>query len=439
MNDLAKIKNKSTSELKMDLEALESKIERIKNISRKEERALSIPEASWIEDAENCIADIVNELGTRVEPAQTIQNRHLLGRGIGSPITSNNGPFNKFGDFLQAVKSAGTPGGRVDNRLYDIHNAATGLNETVPSDGSFLVQTDFTNELLREAVATGQLAKKCMKFELTGNSNGIKINAFDETSRASSRFGGVISYWADEASEYQASKPKFRQMELSLKKLTGLCYCTDEMLEDSSVLEAVLRMAFASEFGFQLDDVILNGTGAGQPLGVMNSGSLVSVSKETGQAASTIVGENIIKMVERTLGPSTNYAWLHSKTCLSQIYSLSLAVGTGGVPLFIAGGSIPNQPENRLLGLPLIECEQCQTLGTSGDLILADLPHGYALAEKGGIKTAVSLHVRFVYGEQVFRWTLRIDGQPTRASALTPAHGGSSYTQSHFVALETRD
>ena len=277
-----------------------------------------------------------------------------------------------------------------------------------------------------------------MKFELSGNSNGIKINAFDETSRASTRFGGVVSYWGDEAGEYQKSKPKFRQMDLTLKKLTGLCYCTDEMLEDSQVLEAVLRMAFASEFGFQIDDGIYNGTGAGQLLGFMQSGCLVTVSKEAGQDSGTIVAENVLGALERTLGPTSNYVWLHSKSCLRQIYSLSLSVGTGGIPLFIAAGSIPNQPENRLLGLPLIECEQAAVVGTTGDLVLADLANGYALAEKGGIKTAVSLHVRFIYGEQVFRWTLRIDGQTTRASALTPAHGGASYTQSHFVALETR-
>lgn len=419
----------SFSKIKSDIKALTESKFKIVAQAEKERRDLTRSEELMVDELQGAIDGLRAEL-EKPEPALTV------GRGVFS--SSASGPFESMGDFFISVKNAGTPGSVVDPRLHQINNAATGLGETVPSDGGFLVQKDFTDELLREAIAAGQLAKKCMKFELTGNSNGIKINAFDETSRASSRFGGVVSYWGDEAGEYMKSKPKFRQMELSLKKLTGLCYVTDEMLEDSSVLEAVLRMAFASEFGFQIDDGIINGTGAGQLLGAMNSGCLVTVSAETGQDSGTLVAENYLSMVERTLGPTSNYAWYHHKSCLKSIYSASLSVGTGGIPLFMAAGTLPNQPENRLLGLPLVEIEQAQVIGTTGDLILADLPNGYALAEKGGIKTAVSLHVRFIYGEQVFRWTLRIDGQPTRASALIPAHGGASYTQSYFVALATR-
>jgi HK97 family phage major capsid protein len=72
-----------------------------------------------------------------------------------------------------------------------------------------------------------------------------------------------------------------------------------------------------------------------------------------------------------------------------------------------------------------------------GDIICADLG-GYILAEKGGIQADMSIHVNFIYDESVFRFVLRLDGQPQRASALTPYKGGSSYTQSHFVALATR-
>jgi HK97 family phage major capsid protein len=49
-----------------------------------------------------------------------------------------------------------------------------------------------------------------------------------------------------------------------------------------------------------LDDAIINGTGAGMPLGVLNAGCLVSVTKESGQKADTIVAENAVKMYHRT-------------------------------------------------------------------------------------------------------------------------------------------
>lgn len=346
--------------------------------------------------------------------------------------------FGSFGEQMAAVIAAGRPGGSVDPRLR-ISAAATGMGETVPSDGGFLVQQDFTDELLQEVFTTGVLASRCRRIPISSNANGIKINGVDETSRASTRYGGIIGYWADEAAEKTASKPKFRKIELDLKKLIGLCYATDELLEDAAALEAFIRQAFVGEFGFLLDDVIINGTGAGQPLGILNAGCLVSVTKEAGQAAATIVAENIMKMYSRRFAAMTgNYAWFYNQNIEPQLYQLSLAVGTGGIPLYMPPGGLSEAPYARIMGLPAMAIEQCQTLGTQGDIILANFRDGYILAEKGGIKADMSIHVRFVYDESCFRFVLRIDGQPQRASALTPYKGGATSTQSHFIVLETR-
>lgn len=344
--------------------------------------------------------------------------------------------FGSFGEQMSAVMMAGRPGGKVDPRLF---NAASGLNESVPSDGGFLVQTDFANDLLQEVFTTGILASRCRRQPISGNANSIKINGVDETSRASTRYGGIVGYWADEAAEKTASKPKFRKIELSLKKLIGLCYATDELMEDAAALEAFIRGAFVGEFGFLMDDAIINGTGAGMPLGVMNSGCLVSVAKETGQAAATVVAENIVKMYSRRFASMTgNYVWFYNQNIEPQLFTMSLAVGTGGIPIYMPPGGLSDAPYARLMGLPAIAIEQAATLGTTGDIILADFRDGYILAEKGGIKSDMSIHVRFVYDEQVFRFVLRVDGQPVRASALTPYKGGATATQSHFIVLDTR-
>jgi len=345
--------------------------------------------------------------------------------------------FNSFGQQMAAIMRAGIPGGRVDPRLL---NAATGLNETVPSDGGFLVQQDFASEILKDVFETGVLASRCRRVTISGNSNSIKINGMDETSRvAGSRQGGIRGYWADEAEEKTASKPKFRKIELNLKKMVGLCYATDELLDDAAALEGVIRDGFVSEFGFMLDDAIINGSGSGQPLGILNSGCLVSQSAETGQLAATVMAENVIKMYSRLFAPSRqNAIWLINQAIEPQLFTMSIAVGTGGVPVYMPAGGLSSAPYGTLFGRPVIPIEQCQALGTVGDIILADLSNGYILAEKGGIEAAMSIHVRFIYDEQVFRFVMRVDGQPVRASALTPFKGGATATQSHFVALATR-
>ena len=76
-----------------------------------------------------------------------------------------------------------------------------------------------------------------------------------------------------------------------------------------------------------------------------------------------------------------------------------------------------------------------QTLGTQGDIGLADFSQ-YLIGDKGGIKVATSIHLRFDYDETAFRFVLRYDGQPWWLSALTPRRGTS--TLSPFVVLAVR-
>ena len=103
--------------------------------------------------------------------------------------------------------------------------------------------------------------------------------------------------------------------------------------------------------------------------------------------------------------------------------------------MFVPAGGLPNAPAGTLLGRPIVPIEQCQTLGTVGDIILADLSQ-YVIADKGGLESASSIHVRFVYDESVFRFVYRVDGQPIWNSALTPFL--SANTLSPFVALASR-
>lgn len=343
--------------------------------------------------------------------------------------------FNSFGQQLAAVMNASRPGGSTDPRLF---NAASGLNETVPTDGGFLVQTDFSNELLKQVWQTGKLASLCRRVPISGNANSTKMNGVDETSRATgSRYGGIRGYWAAEADEKTTSKPKFRQIELNLKKLVGLCYATDENLQDAAQLEGIIRDGFGSEFGFLIDDAIINGTGAGMPLGVLNAGCLVSQAKETGQTAATVVAENIIKMWARLFADSRpNAVWLVNQDVEPQLHQMGLTAGSGGALVYMPPGGLSGNPYATLYGRPVMAIEQCQTLGTVGDIYLADFSNGYLLAEKGGMQSDMSIHVRFIYDESVFRFVMRVDGQPVRKSALTPYKG--SNTQSHFIALATR-
>ena len=343
--------------------------------------------------------------------------------------------FETFGEQLQAVMRAGLSGGQMDPRLHI--GAITGMSETSPADGGFLVQTDFSAELLKNIFSGGQIASRVRKIPIGANSNGLKMNAVNETSRATgSRWGGIRGYWLAEGGTKTKSAPKLRQIELNLKKLIGLLYATDELLQDATALEGVITQAFQEEFQFLVEDAVIRGTGAGQPLGILNSPCLVTITKETGQAADTILAANIEKMFARAPAKGlSNSAFFMNQDCWPQIFQLHHVVGTGGVPMFIRSGGLGDAPGGTLLGLPIVPIEYADTVGNKGDIILADFSQ-YLMIDKGAPKQDSSIHVQFTTDETTFRFVYRVDGQPIPNSPITPYKGDN--TQSPFIVLAAR-
>ncbi|MHC4868029.1 MAG: phage major capsid protein [Planctomycetota bacterium] len=366
----------------------------------------------------------------------------------GVQVTKDEGDrkFATFGEQLMAVKNAAMPGATIDPRLLGLNakdasddqkTTIVRLNETIGAQGGFLVQEDFAGQITRQVYETGQLASRVRKIPVGANANGLTAWAINETARATgSRFGGVRSYWLGEAADKTRSKPTFKEISLRLRKLAAICRATDEVLQDTVALEGIVRQAFAEDFAWMVDDAIYNGLGGFQPLGVMASGVLVSVAKENGQAANTIVTENILKMYSRRLGPAGAFSWFINQDIEPQLYALTLDVGTGGMPVYMPPGGLSDAPYGRLLGLPVIPLEHTATVGTTGDIMLADFSQ-YIMIDKGPTQVASSIHVYFVSDETAFRFVYRCDGQPIDAAPITPAN--SALTQSAFVVLDSRD
>ena len=409
---------------------LKNQAQQLLDTAGKEGRPLTDEERETLSDLKAKIAnwdETISEMAEMLEDSAPVD---VPVNKADAPSSGNKGRFANFGEQLIAVYNAAQPNRPViDERLL---NTASGANESVPSDGGFLVQTDFATELLKNAYETGILAPKCKKIPISTNANGLKINALDDSSRANgARWGGIQTYWENEADQLIASKPKFRTMDLSLKKLTGLCYATDELLQDASALQSVITQGFAEEFGFKIDDVILNGTGSGQPLGILNSPSLVTVEKENGQTEKITV-ENLIKMWSRCWGRSrANAVWYINQELEPYLYTLTV----GDKPVYIPAGGLSEKPYGTLFGRPVVPLEQCSAAGSVGDIILGDLSQ-YLLIDKGGINAASSIHVRFLYDESVFRFIYRVDGQPIWNKPITPYKGSS--TLSPFVTLAAR-
>jgi HK97 family phage major capsid protein len=345
--------------------------------------------------------------------------------------------FKHFGEFALAVRDACQPGKRPDDRLAFMTKAASGMGENTSADGGFLVPTEFVQKILNRVFAPNNLLG--MTDSYTVSSNVIAFPRSAETSRANgSRWGGVRAYWRDEGEQATATKATFGRLQLTLKKLMVTINASDELLSDAQgiALEQYLFRVASEEINFVVSDAILNGTGAGQPLGILNSTPLITVAKESSQDAATVNTSNIVKMWSRLWSPCRqNAVWLIHQDVEPQLHVMTVGAGGAEIVAYQPPGGLSAAPYATLMGRPVIPVEWCATLGTVGDIVLADLRH-YVTATRGALDSNMSIHLRFDYDESVFRFIFRIDGQPWWTAALTPYKGAN--TQSCFVALETR-
>jgi HK97 family phage major capsid protein len=318
-----------------------------------------------------------------------------------------------------------------------VRKAAAGMGELVGSDGGFLVPPQFSNTIFERVYKENDLLKRTDQYTVTGNSMVFPRNA--ESSRANgSRWGGARAYWTQEGSTITASRPTFGRLQLNLHKLACITPITSELIEDSGPAVAqYTQKVFANEINFVVGDSLVNGTGAGMPLGILSADCTLSVSKETGQAAATVVPANIAKMWARRFkaGSTGQYVWLINQDVGPQLHLMTLGIGTAGQVVYMPPGGLSSAPYATLMGAPVIETEWNATLGTVGDILLVDMSQWVSIS-KGGMESATSMHVYFTTDEQAFRTTFRLDAQPWWASVLTPFKG--SNTQAPAISLATR-
>lgn len=353
---------------------------------------------------------------------------------------ADTGGFKSLGHFAHSLRTAGTDGSSAAavKKWQDIQiKAPLGMFEEADPDGGILVPRQFSTSLYERLMQPNTLFSRLSPTTVSGNN--LTIPALKEDSRANgSRHGGVQAYWDGEADQYTASRPKFRKLELKLHKLTVLTYVTEELLRDSNVaLESFLSRVVPKEIDFKINDALVNGNGVGMPLGVLNSGSKITVTAEPGQGAGTIVYKNIIKMWNRLLASARgNSAWLINQDTEPQLEQLYLPTGTAhGNPIYLPAGTGQWSADlSRLKGRPVVPVEQCATLGTEGDIILVSFD-GIASIVKGALESAMSMHLRFDYQEVAYRWSFRMDAQPYDNKELTPFKG--STTTSHIVTLNS--
>ncbi len=350
-----------------------------------------------------------------------------------------------FGLFGNDVYNAGKAGSQLpellmksQKRSEEVFTKAAGDGMTVGNEGEggFLGPPEFSNMLLD--VQLEQPVVRNMPTVILLGSNSLNLPIFEDLDHSNGTvFGGLQAFFEGEEDQLTESKPKLGKVELRLHKLTVLAFVSNELMRWSSVsMGSWLTQKMGEAIMFKEDDAFLNGTGAGMPLGLINAPGTLSIVKEVGQDADTIVYENILGLwTGHKVTNMQKVWWKANRDTFKQLALMEITVGTGGAPVYLPSNAAAGRPFETLMGAPIAYSEKLPALGDSGDIVLCDGSKYIIADDRSGPALAQSMHLKFDFAQDAFRLLKYVDGKPQDRKVFTPANGTD---KSAFVKIDDR-
>ncbi|KUK99026.1 MAG: Phage major capsid protein, HK97 family [Parcubacteria bacterium 32_520] len=291
------------------------------------------------------------------------------------------------------------------------------FNESSDEDGGYFVPDEVGEEIIRFMEENSVIRGRATVRTTTGNRR-----AFNKLDQSTNSFGGIQLYVVPESGEITESKAKIGKVMLQLVKIVGLTTITDELTQDNNVgLVNFITTLFGEAMAHFEDQLFINGTGEGEPMGILNSALTETVSRET---PGTVSVKDLLDMDSKIPDHlSDGLVWLMRKSTYNSLIGKRASVYNGTTTVetgeFLITKDITGEGPGNMLGYPIVKTDKVSVLGNPGDVILANL-RGYAILDKagGGISITISIHTRFKYDETQMRFIKRVDGQPIAEKAF---------------------
>lgn len=361
------------------------------------------------------------------QPGQALRPAALGAGRVNDPDPVAMGGFQSIAEFAECVRNA-VIGVGVDDRL-----TASVTSDNTHTIGGPNGEGYFVPPAMRESIWEVVFADDGLlaRFDPEPTSSNTVEGGADETTPWGA--AGVQAGWAGELAQMAKSQLSTQGRSVKLHKLYALVTASEELLEDAPLLNNRLTRKAGEAIRYAAVESFINGQGTDRPLGYRQSGAVISVAKKSGQAADTIVAENVFALMSRCLlGPRAFF--MVGQDALPQLGTMTI------------GDNIVYTPPSRddfargvggfLNGVPLVYSQHAEKLGDAGDLTLIN-PAGYAsYSKRDQIKFASSIHLYFDRDASAFRWTFRLGGQPHLSQPISSDKGKP--TMSHFVQIANR-
>jgi HK97 family phage major capsid protein len=288
------------------------------------------------------------------------------------------------------------------------------LAENVGATGGFLVPVEQRTDLLAVPAPVDGIRERAQVIPM--RSRTLKwptLNQRGTTAGSPHFFGGIEAKWTEEAGQKDITDPAFDEITLTAWKLVCYTRTSDELLADSAIALAAFfsgPMGFAGAIKWEEEYTFLRGSGAGQPMGVINAPGTITIPR---QQQLFLNVADIMGMIEASYGD--NLVWHISRSQMSNLLQLN---GPAANPHYIF---IPNGRDGvpaTLMGYPIIWSDKLPRRFSTGDIVLANWQY-YLIGDRQ-ITTIDSTNVeRFRYDQTSWRAVHRVEGQPQLRAPLT--------------------
>jgi HK97 family phage major capsid protein len=317
----------------------------------------------------------------------------------------------------------------VGDSSLRLYNEQKQMVENVGASGGFLVPPEQSMEIMSLVGENAIVRNRATIIRMARRQyNRTVLDQTGTTAGQPHWYGGMVFYWGDEAAEKTITTAKWREVSLVAKKLYGYTRASDELNDDSIIsLSDFLNsdMGMAGGIAWMEDYAFLNGTGVGQPLGVINAPATITVARQVQQS---VTYEDLTRMLEAHM-ETNNSIWVASISLKNVLMNMTYPTGN---PSLVWQPNARDGMPGTLFGRPLFWTEKVPLVGSAGDIGLYDFKH-YWLGDRQAITLASTNAEYFKYDQISWRMVRRVDGRPWLNVPITLQDGTSQI--SPFVVL----